>query len=268
MKSRVFQNITTFLVFICVIMACTPIDTQSNPQESSTSTLTVAAPTVVKTKTQPPTKTEIATPLNIIEDKALIEKFLNKTIPHPTDLKLDRFGQPQELSTGIVLGTPGDGGSILGIKQGVLLGAYIDEENSLFINVGLENNNGERTVVPLRASFGDREELGLDTVAIQIDKSGYNRFLTNAENVQLLSPTDALETMKNYLGQVIILTFSLYTSRDTLTPELIEFLDDLSARGIYDLNKMILDDPLLLHNQSIDEHPFGGYILFFENSHD
>jgi len=98
-KFRVYRILATVLFMILVITACTPLNTQSNPQESPTSTLAEITPTVIDTKTSTPTQeateTNTPTPTEVPEKYPIdIEKLSNPPQSYEDFVNnLDKFVQ-------------------------------------------------------------------------------------------------------------------------------------------------------------------------------
>lgn len=98
-KFRVYRILAAVLFMILVITACTPLNTQSNPQESPTSTLAEITPTVVDTETSTPTQkateTNTPTPTEVPEKYPIdIEKLSNPPQSYEDFVNnLDKFVQ-------------------------------------------------------------------------------------------------------------------------------------------------------------------------------
>ena len=98
-KFCVYKTLAVVLIMILVIAACTPISTQSNPQESPTSTLTEITPTVIDTETSTPTQqateTNTPTPTEVPEKYPIdVEKLSNPPQSYEDFVNnLDKFVQ-------------------------------------------------------------------------------------------------------------------------------------------------------------------------------
>lgn len=102
-KIRVYRTLAAVLCMILIIAACTPINTQSNHQESPTSTLAEITPTVIDTKTSTPTQeateTNTPTPTEVPEKYPIdIEKLHN--FPESYEYMVDNLDEFVEAPDG------------------------------------------------------------------------------------------------------------------------------------------------------------------------
>lgn len=194
--------------------------------------------------------------------------FLAKKIPLESDLKFLRDGINQEVFSKSMLIDVQSKNSSYFIRQAILIGGYFENEN-LIVYAGIEDDDGNRVILPMRANFGHVEDYEFNKIAFQVDDSGENRFITNAANIVQVSPLEFIKVIKEYLGKVCILNMDLYIDIDNIgknRPELAQLLRDIYVSNeIFELNRIVAENPILLKDSTGDKYPYISYFQFFDN---